>query len=120
LQYLFTSMPCSTAQLAALQRLTGLHTLYVGAGDGDDCEGVQALGQLTGLQTLKLTVASIGLECVQALCQLTGLRDLELGGGDVCDAHILQLTKLDQLTDLRFQHNGTREGLYCDPEVSCD
>jgi hypothetical protein len=94
LQYLFTSMPCSTAQLAALQRLTGLHTLAAGAGDGDDCEGVQALCQLTGLQELELTVASLA------------------------EARLLQLTQLTQLTALSGAFG--LETLYCDPQVSCD
>jgi hypothetical protein len=65
-----TSMPCSTAQLAPLQQLTGLTTLVMGSGYTDDFEGVQAL------------------------CQLTGLQDLDLWAARTTDARILQLTQL--------------------------
>jgi hypothetical protein len=78
LQSLATSMPCSTAQLAPLRRLTGLTTLAVGAGEDDELEGVHAL------------------------CQLTGLQDLELLATGAAEARFLQLTQLTRLTALLF------------------
>jgi hypothetical protein len=98
LQSLMSSMPCSTAQLAPLQRLTGLHTLAVGAGQ-DELEGVQAL------------------------CQLTGLQDLELRCGAAADASLMQLTQLKQVTRLVFPQLIPLQGrvlkaLRCSSEVS--
>jgi hypothetical protein len=87
-------MPCSTAQLAPLSRLTGLHTLFVGVGDTD------------------------GLEGVQALCQLTGLQELNLYVRGPTDARILQLTHLKQLTYLTFYQGVVRTALCCCSEVS--
>jgi hypothetical protein len=84
-------MPCTTAQLALLQRPTGLHTLAVGAGDAADLEGVQALCQLTGLQ---------GLGC--------GLRGA-------------QLTQLTRPTPLTSQQGRVHKELrwYLDVQVAC-
>jgi hypothetical protein len=94
LQTLKISIPCSTAQLAPLQRLTGLHTLVVGAGHADDLEGVQVL------------------------CQLTGLEELDLWVARRAQAHILQLTQLTGLTALMFAHSGGYKKLRCNPQVS--
>jgi hypothetical protein len=94
LQTLRTSMPCSTAQLAPLQQLTGLTTLAVGGCLFDDLEGVQALCQLTGLQRLELRVS----------------RD--------ADARVLQLTQLTRLTALKFSQRGGAKELYCHAQVS--
>jgi hypothetical protein len=77
LQSLNTSMPCSTAQLAPLQRLTSLRTLSVGTG----CED---------------------FEGEQALCQLTGLQELEVSVARATEARALQLTQLTRLTALTF------------------
>jgi hypothetical protein len=76
LQSLITSIPCSTAQLAPLQQLSGLERLVVGGGWPDELDGVHAL------------------------CQLTGLQDLELRFGRATDSHIQQLTQLTHLTRL--------------------
>jgi hypothetical protein len=100
LQSLWSSMPCSTAQLAPLQQLTGLHTLIAGDGYYDDLEGVQAL------------------------CQLTGLQDLDLRWARAAEARILQLTHLTRLTALEFlqytiyQDDAEFYELRCDPQVS--
>jgi hypothetical protein len=83
LQTLFTSMPCSTAQLAPLQQLTGLTSLTVGAGEDDELEGVQELCQLTGLQGLHLVPRA-------------------------AEARILQLTQLTRLTCLFCMYNTDR------------
>lgn len=53
-----SSMPCSTAVLAPLQRMSSLTVLTVGAGRRDGLEGVQALCQLTRLRSLSLSVSS--------------------------------------------------------------
>jgi hypothetical protein len=77
LQTLRISKCCSTAQLAHLQRLTGLHTLHVGSCFEEDC-----------------------FEGVQVLCQLTGLQELDLVAHTLAESHILQLTQLTRLTAL--------------------
>jgi hypothetical protein len=93
LQTLKSSMPCSSAQLAPLQRLIGLHTLAMGAGEADEFEGVQGLCQLTGLQELEVPRAA--------------------------DARILQLTQLQGLTALSFTYGPyVHEELRCDSQVS--
>lgn len=87
-------MPCSTAQLAPLQRLTSLQSLRVGAGEADDFEGVQVLCQLTGLQHLNLQIAR------------------------AAEARVLQLTRLKQLNVLDFEQGGARKYLFCTSYVS--
>jgi hypothetical protein len=87
-------MPCTTAQLAPLQRLTGLQRLTVGSGHDDELEGVQALCQLTGLQHLILWVAR------------------------AAETHILQLTQLKQLAFLTFFQGGELRDLRCNSQVS--
>jgi hypothetical protein len=94
LQSLITRMPCSTAQLAPLQRLTGLHTLAVGAGEADDLEGVQTL------------------------CQLTGLHELGVYVSPAAEARLLQLTQLTRLTALTFAQRGGCKDLRCNSQVS--
>jgi hypothetical protein len=95
LQHLRTSMPCSTAQLAPLQRLTGLHTLVVGAAEQDD-----------------------ELEGVQALCQLTGLQELSVWVGRAAESRLLQLTQLTGLTALTFPQDRKYQTLRCNSQVS--
>jgi hypothetical protein len=83
LQTLRSTMPCSTAQLAPLQQLTGLHTLAVGAGGSVDSEGLQALCKLTGLQELHLPTTYPSAEaraCILQLTQLTRLTHLHCTG----------------------------------------
>jgi hypothetical protein len=95
LQSLATSMPCSTAQLTPLQRLTDLRTLAVGAvGDADELEGVQVL------------------------CQLTGLQELDLRTDTAAESCLLQLTRLTRLTALVSTHRGGYKELRCNPQVS--
>jgi Leucine-rich repeat (LRR) protein len=93
LKSLITSMPCSTAQLAPLQRLPGLHHLAVDAGEDDELEGVQAL------------------------CQLTGLQQLELSANRPAEARILQLTQLTRLTYLQLLRGDDLQELRCSPQV---
>jgi hypothetical protein len=95
LQSLRTSLPCSTAQLGPLARLTGLHTLIVGAGRDD------------------------GLVGVQALCQLTELQALNLWALEDAVVRILQLTQLTQMTYLTFSQRSTdvRKDLRCESQV---
>jgi hypothetical protein len=94
LQTLLTSMPCSSAQLTPLQRLTGLRTLSLSEGSFQhELEGVPALCELTGLQSLKLHFV-----------------------GDA-DARMMQLTQLRQLTYLYIPIGGRSKQLCCDRQV---
>jgi Leucine-rich repeat (LRR) protein len=96
LQSLATSLPCSTAQLAPLQQLTGLHTLTVGTWADKD-----------------------GPEGVQVLCQLTGLQELNHDTCTIEDSRILQLTQLKQLTYLTLRQDGVNYREFrCNPQVS--
>jgi hypothetical protein len=94
LHTLRTNLPCTTAQLAPLQRLTGLHTLVVGAERADELEGVQTL------------------------CQLAGLQDLQLWGTRAAaEARFLQLTQLTGLTAFSFLQGVTGWELRWNPQV---
>jgi hypothetical protein len=96
LQTLLSSMPCSTAQLEPLQRLTGLRNLALGSLNRGDAD----------------------FEGVQVLCQLTGLQELELSGAHSSTAQMLQLTRLTGLTALFFQQFYTSQDFRCRGQVS--
>jgi hypothetical protein len=95
LQSLVTTMPCSTAQLAPLQRLSSLQRLVLR--DLDECAD---------------------LEGVQVLCQLTGLQQLDLWVSRAAEARVLQLTQLTGLTALTFPQGGTHRAFQLDPQVN--
>ena len=80
----------SAEQLAPLQGLSGLHTLYVSAGD-----------------------ASAGIEVA---CQLTGLRELHLDCSreppDDAEGLLLQFTHLEQLTNLTIKEGWRAQKQY--------
>jgi hypothetical protein len=94
LQILKSSIPCSTAKVAPLQQLTGLHTLAFCKKWHDELEGVEVL------------------------CQLTGLRELELRVTWVPKAQVLKLTRLTSLTALTFPPHCVQKQLRSHPQVS--